>query len=241
MDFQTLQSRLASAIRLRIRTGELTERGLARLTGVSQPPIQHSLKGARTLSPEIGDLILRELKLSLLDLIQGEELAARMRLEPVLKRYREVPVADGRIGPGHVYPDRLDPVECFPFPLAMLAALVKPVAARLAADPRMSSAVAEGDLALLDQCEGRRREPDSGSLYVVSHRGEALVRWVRQGARCIYLVSQDSLEQPRQWVPVSVTAWDVLEVVKARIVWMGRRMDADTYPAPWIQRPATSR
>ena len=80
MYFQTLQSRLVAAVRMRVRTGELTERRLARLTGISQPHIHNVLKGARELSPEIADLILRQLKISLLDLVEGEELDARASL-----------------------------------------------------------------------------------------------------------------------------------------------------------------
>ena len=41
-------------LRTRIQNGELTERSLARLTGISQPHIHNVLKGAKILSPELG-------------------------------------------------------------------------------------------------------------------------------------------------------------------------------------------
>ena len=116
MFFQTLQSRLVAAVRMKVRTGELTERRLARLTGISQPHIHNVLKGARELSPEIADLILRELKISLLDLVEYEELSARVSSSRVPRRYREVPLLDGKIGPSLQFPGGVSPVEFYPFP-----------------------------------------------------------------------------------------------------------------------------
>ena len=74
MDFQTAQIRLVAHVRNLVRNGEVTERGLARLTGVSQPHIHNVLKGVRSLTPEIGDLLLAKLKLDLLDLFEHEVL-----------------------------------------------------------------------------------------------------------------------------------------------------------------------
>ncbi len=72
MDFQTLQSNLLAQLRRRVLTGELTERGLARMSGLSQPHVHHVLKGARTLSLASTDRILRTLGLSVLDLVPPE-------------------------------------------------------------------------------------------------------------------------------------------------------------------------
>lgn len=57
-----------------VRSGEVTERGLARLTQVSQPHIHHVLKGKRALSPKTADQILLQLRLDLLDLLEPGEL-----------------------------------------------------------------------------------------------------------------------------------------------------------------------
>jgi plasmid maintenance system antidote protein VapI len=74
MDFQILHTRFVMHLRERVSSGELTERGIARLTGVSQPHIHNVLKGKRYLSPETADEILRQLKLDLLDLIAPQDL-----------------------------------------------------------------------------------------------------------------------------------------------------------------------
>jgi len=72
--FQELTCRLTSLLKGRIRQGELTERGLSRLTGVSQPHIHNVLKGKRLLSKKSADTILHELDLDVLDLLEPKEL-----------------------------------------------------------------------------------------------------------------------------------------------------------------------
>ncbi len=72
MDFETLQRRLLALVNSSVQNGEMTERGLARMIGISQPHMHHILKGARGLSVETADRILRRLNLSVVDLIDGE-------------------------------------------------------------------------------------------------------------------------------------------------------------------------
>jgi transcriptional regulator with XRE-family HTH domain len=74
MTFLQLQQRLLENLRLRVQSGESTERGLARLAGLSQPHLHNVLKGKRFLSIEMADEILRNLEIEVLDLIQPEEL-----------------------------------------------------------------------------------------------------------------------------------------------------------------------
>jgi transcriptional regulator with XRE-family HTH domain len=74
MTFDDLRTRLLDHLRSRISGGEATERGLARLAGISQPHLHHVLKGKRLLSLERADEILRRLNLDLLDLIPPEYL-----------------------------------------------------------------------------------------------------------------------------------------------------------------------
>jgi len=57
----------------------MTERGLARVTGVSQPHIHNVLKGKRLLSTETADRIVRQLNKDLLDFIELEELLESRR------------------------------------------------------------------------------------------------------------------------------------------------------------------
>ena len=73
MTFHDLQQRLIEDLRQRVRSGEVTERSLARVTGVSQPHMHNVLKGIRLLSVDTADQILRNLDMDLLDLIELEE------------------------------------------------------------------------------------------------------------------------------------------------------------------------
>lgn len=75
MDFQELQSRLVIFLRERVRSGELTERGLARITRVSQPHIHNILKEKRVPSVSMADRILRHLRMDLLDLLRPDDVA----------------------------------------------------------------------------------------------------------------------------------------------------------------------
>lgn len=74
MNFSEIQERLTDHLRDRIRSGEVTERGLARLTCISQPHIHNVLKGKRLLSPEMADQVLLNLKLDLVDLLEPAEM-----------------------------------------------------------------------------------------------------------------------------------------------------------------------
>lgn len=73
MNFWELERRLLADIRERVRRGDLTERGLARLAGVSQPHIHNVLKGKRDLSIDTADAILSALGIDLADLLDPHE------------------------------------------------------------------------------------------------------------------------------------------------------------------------
>jgi len=74
VNFREQQRRLIAHLRALVRSGDATERGLARLTGVSQPHMHNVLKGKRLLSLEMADQVLAQLHLDLLDFIEPEEL-----------------------------------------------------------------------------------------------------------------------------------------------------------------------
>jgi hypothetical protein len=77
--FAELQTRLIAMLRNKVRSGETTERGLARLVGISQPHIHNVLKGKKLLSLELSDNILRILHLDLLDFVEPAEIEEKMR------------------------------------------------------------------------------------------------------------------------------------------------------------------
>jgi plasmid maintenance system antidote protein VapI len=77
--FDVLRARLIRQVRLRINNGEFTERGLARMLGISQSQTHNVLKGARRLQMHLADRILTKLGLSAMDLMNEGELDAALR------------------------------------------------------------------------------------------------------------------------------------------------------------------
>lgn len=74
VSFAVLNARLRQIVKDRIDNGVFTERGFARIVGISQPQMHHILKGQRRLSPEMADLILEKLQLSVVHLLRPAEL-----------------------------------------------------------------------------------------------------------------------------------------------------------------------
>jgi plasmid maintenance system antidote protein VapI len=79
--FEVLRTRLVKQVKLRIDNGEFTERGLARILGISQSQTHNVLKGARRLQMQLADRILTKLGLSAMDLLNEGELDAALRLK----------------------------------------------------------------------------------------------------------------------------------------------------------------
>ena len=79
MTFHELQQRLLDELRQRVRSGAATERGLARISGISQSHLHNVLKGKRLLSMDKADEVLRFLEIDILRLIHPEELQESSR------------------------------------------------------------------------------------------------------------------------------------------------------------------
>jgi plasmid maintenance system antidote protein VapI len=78
--FGDLQIRLIQLVNGRIHNGDFTERGLARILGISQPQIHNVLKGARKLNPELADRLLEKLGINITDLLMNPELTDQVVL-----------------------------------------------------------------------------------------------------------------------------------------------------------------
>ena len=79
MNYRELHDRLVVHLRRLVGGGELTERGLARISGISQPHLHNVLKGKRLFSTEAADEVLRRMHLDIFDLIGDEDLVERQR------------------------------------------------------------------------------------------------------------------------------------------------------------------
>jgi transcriptional regulator with XRE-family HTH domain len=82
MRFRTIQENLRKVLWERIRAKQLTGLGLAEMTGFKQAHISNFLNGKRGLSPEGMDRVLQVQKLSVLDLLDADEVNKRASITP---------------------------------------------------------------------------------------------------------------------------------------------------------------
>jgi transcriptional regulator with XRE-family HTH domain len=227
LNFLDAQLRLLTYVRDRIHNGELTERGFARLIGMSQPHVHNVLKGVRNLSISIStsDSILNIFHMSILDLASLDDLEDHLRDRRTVESPFEVPFLDTPIGPGNPWPARIERRKHSPTPFPSGMILPGLVMARLAPDPQMSATLAGYDTALLDTSEHERSKASPEGLYAVERNGEVVLRYLRPGARSYYLVTDAELESPNRWEPLSISRKDLSALIKARVLWLGRETD----------------
>ncbi|MGB6943800.1 MAG: hypothetical protein WBE37_15480 [Bryobacteraceae bacterium] len=230
MTFQDARLRLLAYVRNQVRNGELTERRFARLIGISQPHAHNVLKEVRTLSPEIFDLILKYLHMSLLDLASIEEIEAQIEGRRARERVAEIAFLATPIGPGRAWPEGVNSRWSFSPPLPSPTASADLIMAHLAEDPAMNVTLFSCDIALLDTSDLGRLAISPRGLYVVERSGEAVLRYLRWGARCCYLVTDANLDNPTDWEPLALSGAALREAVRARVLWLGREQDRDERP-----------
>jgi transcriptional regulator with XRE-family HTH domain len=230
LNYQDAQLKLLAYVRSQIRNGELTERGFARRIGISQSHVHNVLKGVRNLSPNIFDLLLNYLHLSLLDLVPSDDLEAHLRSRRMPPRSPQVPFLDRPIGPGMPWPAGLNRRKNFPLPFPSTYAPANLAMASLIADPSMRPTLGSSDVALLDTSPSRLTNLTPHGLFVVERGSEAILRYIRPGAHCYYLATDATLDTPADWEPFPVSASELAAAVKARVRWIGRERDRDLLP-----------
>jgi hypothetical protein len=225
MYFEELHDRLLLSLRMRLSNGELTERRLAKLTGISQPHMHNVLKEKRTLSPRAADQILHRLGLSVLDLLRRDESARRVCSACDWKdRYVEVPVLEGWLGPGLPLPKEPSQVESHPFPRSYVVSMENPVVARLAPDGLMPGLCRANDLALLDRSRSKRLHLEEEAFYVISRYGEGVIRRLQvKGADLLLLTITSPGERGGREL-IRLEGGHLLDFVQARVTWIGRSL-----------------
>src|SRR5947209_20124518 len=98
MKFKNLQDKLRQTLLVRIDEGELTGMRLAELTGFKQAHISNFLNRKRGLSLEGMDKVLQTQRLSVLDLLDPEEVNRRATVAPPAEsRFQNIFVVDAEI------------------------------------------------------------------------------------------------------------------------------------------------
>ena len=210
--------RLVEVARQRVRSGAVSERGLARMASISQPHLHNVLKGIRVLSTEAADRLMEALGVTIAQVLWSDEATdlAEIRVVPVLRQ---------RIGPGTVASFTAFR-DYMPFPASLVAGLTDPLSAWLGPDLALPGAYRAGDLLLLDLNPRYRTNPGIASCWIVAESSGLRVRYVRRDRGMLEAATEPDAAGARGWQPVAVRGRNILDIVRARIVWIGRRMES---------------
>lgn len=203
----------------RVRAGQITERGLAKSCGISQPHMHNVLKNIRSLSNESADRLMEALHVTVADLLWSTSGDEGLDV-------RAVPLLRSRLGPG-ADADLTVHRGVTPLPRHLVSGLVNPVTAVLAPDLALPRLVAANDIVLLDRNPAVRGSMGGSGVWVVSEDGGLRVRYLRTKKFFLYIVNEASLGNPEEWQPVSLVERSILDIVLARVVWIGRESRYD--------------
>jgi len=221
--FGELADRLVRYLNELVRRGEVSERGLARLSGFSQPHIHNVLHGARALKISTADRLLETLAIPMTALFTAEELAGGTPAAHPLAR--PVAVLQGALGGGETFPrDAAHPAIEF-LPGRTLEGLIQPALAQISAFERSAwPTLWPRDMVLLDRSPHRRRRPDLESFYAVEWEGRGYVCRCRRMGKALLTVTDNegSAEPPSR---IELTPGTLLETVRGVIVWVGRDLE----------------
>lgn len=216
MYLDDLRKSLVEIARNRVRSGRLTERGLAKACGLSQPHMHNVLKNVRTLSIEAADRLLAALEITATDLFLrfpfGEDLGTRA-----------VPVLRSRIGPG-ITPNFNVFGGYLGIPAYLAAGSFEPVLARIAPDLSLAPGFEPDNLILLDQTIAFRNVPRPHTPYVVVDRGSSQIRYVKLGSSRLFLAEVPDWENPDRWPSLPLAGMPLAETIRARVVWVSREL-----------------
>ena len=137
-----------------------------------------------------------------------------------------MPLVRNRIGPGTageltVFRGNI------PMPGWLLRNLVEPVAAHLAPDLVMPAALAANDLVLLDQNPVVRATPMGNGVWIVAEGAGLRARYLRLAGARLLVGNEVTRGDPQQWLSIPLQGRNILEIVRAHIVWIGREMETE--------------
>jgi DNA-binding transcriptional regulator YdaS (Cro superfamily) len=215
--FDELRLLLVEKIRRRVHNGELTERALARLIGISQPHMHNILKGTRSLSPEVADNILYHLRLSVLDLCDPREFERYLRTTDSGTKFSYIPVLRGRIGPHDSWPEEVEGNERFSVASELTAHMAHPVVCRLGEDEAMHPLLVKTDLAMLDQSYEARTEISADGLYLIKRAHCGVIRYAREVGGAVFTYTHGSKDDQSHWKRLPAHYLGVAHYIRAAV------------------------
>ncbi len=245
LTFAMLQQRLLDAARSRVSNGDFTERGLARLIGISQPHVHHILKGQRILTPEVGDALLVALDLSLFDLLSDDEMGqALLDRRPAAGAGQHIPILSGRLGPHDAFPDWRAVARWVRPSSETWRRGRRPALVEYGPDAELPAPCCGGAFALIEQDESARMHPAPPCWYVLRWRGCGYIRQVRRENDSLQILSQLAFEPSPLPAHIELSEVSLLAVVRARLLWWGANPveagDLIQSAGEWLPAPAAS-
>lgn len=238
LTFGRLQECLVQLVRRRVNNGEFTERGLARMIGISQPHMHHVLKGVRSLTPEVGDSLISCMGGNLLDLLEASELGRALLDRSAENRQgTPIPLLQGSLGPGQVCPHLGRIEEWIPAPWADRGPAARPALMALAQDSALGSLFSRATHALLDLDEMARLNPSPTHWYLLRVRGAGLLRQVRRDGHTLRVLGQMVMGETGETQALNLTGANILQHVRGRLLWVGsdpRRAAPMDYAGSWL-------
>lgn len=215
--FRALGDSLLQHVRDLVRSGELTKRGLAKLTGYSQPHVHNVLAGVRRVNMAFADDVMECLDLTIEQLLSGDV------AESTNQSY--VPICSGELSASRAFPTQSSQHGVLVVPQTELESSDGMVAMRVGAgEDSMWPRVCPGDLIVVDTRPQVRMAPDVDSICVlaVAVRGQ-LRRCQRAGSRLLAVAEHTATgAEAAEWIGLERT--HILDVVRGRVVWLSRNV-----------------
>lgn len=231
--FERLLHRLIRRLRSVLTNGEFTERGLARLTGISQPHLHHILAEKRSLTPHVADAILASVGWGIGDLISDEELdEILMDRRSHSRMRRRIPLIAGRIGPSVPFPETSDVQEWLLVHTQQCEGIRRVFLAGLEPDPAAPFTGLAGAFALIAEDEDLRLRLAPEDWYLLRWGGAGLLRRVRAEGGSLVLLGQETLHGGGGPASIPMAGHSLLSIVRGRLLWTGpdpRALDPFSY------------
>lgn len=215
--FRALGDSLLQHVRDLIRGGELTERGLAKLIGYSQPHVHNVLAGVRRVNVAFADDVIECLDLSLEQLLSADPSATTNQVH--------VPICAGELSGSRAFPNQSNSQGVLAVPQTELDTASGMLAMRVGADEdSMWPRVCPGDLVVVDTTPRVRMAPDVDSICVLAVAGRGqLRRCQRAGSRLLAVADHTATgTEAAEWIGLERT--HILDVVRGRVVWLSRNL-----------------
>ncbi len=142
-----------------------------------------------------------------------------------------IPLLRQRVGPGamvsfHSFQGSV------PFSRDLIGGLIEPICGILGADLALPLQFRTGDTILLDQNPRYRLNPTAESCFVIAEGTGLLVRYVRRNRGTLESAREPGVAGAAGWHPVSGAERGILDTVRARVVWIGRKMESPHAGSP---------